>query len=120
MPVRSLHSSVLKWPDLAAVDEAARRWATEAATKHPGVQRIGYFGSYAKDQWGVGSDLDIVAIVSESELPFEGRSALWDTTPLPVPADILVYTESEWNRPDRRTRFRHDIEDDTVWVFVAG
>jgi hypothetical protein len=60
------------------------------------VQRLGYFGSYANGTWGVGSDIDLVAIVSASDEPFERRSVKWPTERLPVPADLLVYTEPEW------------------------
>jgi predicted nucleotidyltransferase len=47
MPVRSLNSPVLIWPDAESVDLAARRWA-EHASQNPEVVRIGYFGSYAR------------------------------------------------------------------------
>ena len=69
MPVRSLSSPVLKWPHKGEVDQAARRWAGELAARHPEVVRIGYFGSYARDDWGVGSDLDLIAIVKEWDGP---------------------------------------------------
>ena len=53
MPVRSLSSSVLRWPDIRAVDEATRRWAVEEVGRRKGVLRVGYFGSYARGDWGV-------------------------------------------------------------------
>ncbi len=96
MPVRSLHSSVLKWPDAAAVDEAARRWAREAAGQHPEVVLIAYFGSYARGDWGVGSDLDLLILVESSRRPFIERALDFDTSDLPVPAEALVYTQAEW------------------------
>lgn len=119
MPVRSLNSSVLRWPDAEAVNTAPRTWARDAAARRDDVLRIGYFGSYAKGRWGVGSDLDIVVIVEHSDLPFERRAAVdWDTTSLPVPADVLVYTQAEWNRADFNTRFRRELEHEAVWVLV--
>lgn len=57
--------------------------------------QIGYFGSYARGDWGVSSDPDLVIILESSEQPFERRSAEWDTTELPAPADVLVYTKGE-------------------------
>src|SRR5207247_237446 len=77
MPVRSLNSSVLVWPDRAQVDRAARVWAEAVARDRSDVQRIGYFGSYARGDWGVGSDLDLVAVVDAPEEPFEQRSVSW-------------------------------------------
>lgn len=120
MPVRSLHSSVLKWPDARAVDEAARHWARRAAQLRRDVVQIGYFGSYARGDWGVGSDLDLIIIVDRSDLPFERRAADWNATGLPVPADVLVYTQEEWQSLDRRARFHQMLQREAIWVYVAG
>ncbi|WP_376791658.1 nucleotidyltransferase domain-containing protein [Thermoflexus sp.] len=51
-----------------------RIWAERVARERPEVLRIGYFGSYARGDWGVGSDLDLVVIVRRSDLPFERRA----------------------------------------------
>ncbi|MBI2466505.1 MAG: nucleotidyltransferase domain-containing protein [Candidatus Rokubacteria bacterium] len=105
MPVRSLSSSVLKWPDRAEVDRAVRRWAARVAAVRPETLQIGYFGSYARGDWGPGSDLDIVVIVEHADEPFERRAARWDSTELPVPADVLVYTAEEWRALAEAARF---------------
>ena len=97
MPVRSLTSSVLRWPDPEAVREAVRGWATEVATR-PGVARVGCFGSLVKGTWGVGSDVDLVVIVEGSAEPPYRRALGFDASMLPVPADVLVYTKDEWDR----------------------
>jgi predicted nucleotidyltransferase len=60
------------------------------------VLEIGYFGSYARGDWDVGSDLDLVIVVAESELPRERRAVVFDTEKLPVPVDLIVHTLSEW------------------------
>jgi len=112
-----LNSSVLVWPDREQVDAAVRRWAAEELRTRPGVQRLGYFGSYARGDWGVGSDLDLVAIVAEADEPFDRRALRWDLTTLPVPAEILVYTEAEWRALlDRGGRFARTLESEIVWV----
>ena len=98
MPVRSLSSSVLRWPDAHTVDHAVRRWAEKRAREFHEVRRIGYFGSYARGDWGVGSDLDIIVIIERSSESFERRAARWDTLELPVPADLLIYTAAEWKQ----------------------
>ncbi len=46
MPVRSLNSSVARWPDVHTVDRAARDWAERERTRHPEAVAIGYHGSY--------------------------------------------------------------------------
>ena len=73
MPVRSLSSSVLKWPNKQTVDLAVRLWAEKVSKEREDVQKIGYFGSYARDDWGVGSDLDIIVILDSSEKPVEAK-----------------------------------------------
>jgi uncharacterized protein len=117
MPMRSLSSSVIKWPDLLTVREAADLWAKEEAPKHPELQRLGYFGSCARGEWGVGSDLDLIAVVDESSEAFERRSLSWSFTTLPVPADLLVYTQVEWESLQKSgSRFARALSRETVWV----
>jgi len=116
--VRSLNSSVLKWPDRKTVDASVRQWVKQAALSHPELIRLGYFGSYATEHWGVGSDLDIVAIVKESTEPFLRRSVKWDLSSLPVPADLLIYTLREWERmQEKGGRFIESLEKQVVWVY---
>ena len=118
MPVRLLSSAVLKWPDGRTVDQAVRHWAEEAGRKRPELLRIGYFGSYARGNWGVGSDVDLLIIVRSSGQPFERRGAEWDVGRLPVPADVMVYTKDEWNSLRARGRFYQTIMQEAIWVYV--
>ena len=118
MPVRSFGSRVLRWPDAATVTAALRRWADEAARRRSDVVRIGYFGSYARGNWGVGSDLDVVIVLEDSELPFERRGVEWDTFALPVPVDLLVYTEDEWRAMEARPAPPRAAPLDAVWVYA--
>jgi predicted nucleotidyltransferase len=118
MPLRSLRSSVLKWPDRETVLAAARAWATLEAGKHPEALAIGCFGSYARGNWGVGSDLDLLAIVSHCAEPFERRALGWKVEDLPVPAEILIYTIEEWERlSGEKSRFARVLKEDTQWLW---
>ena len=116
MPVRSLNSSVLKWPDAKTVDAAARRWVEKVMRDRKDVFRVGYFGSYARGDWGVGSDLDLIIILKSSERPFEKRSTEWNVTELPVPADVLVYTKKEWESFSK-TRFYQTVMQEAIWIY---
>ena len=109
MPTRSLNSSVLKWPDKETIVKAVENWSKQILLKHTEVNRIGFFGSYARGNWGVGSDLDLVLIVEASADAFKRRATRWDTLGLPVPVDLLVYTRAEWARLATRPR-------DVVWL----
>jgi predicted nucleotidyltransferase len=117
MPVRSLSSSVLKWPDAREIDQAVRRWVERAVANRLDILRVGYFGSYARGDWGVGSDLDLVIVVERAEEPFERRAAQWDTTELPVPVELLVYTKDEWDRLAQGGRFYPAVMREAVWVY---
>jgi predicted nucleotidyltransferase len=112
-----LSSSILKWPDRREVDRAVREWAAREAGRHPGLVRLGYFGSYARGDWGVGSDLDLLAVVETCGEPFERRGLAWDLSGLPVPAEILVYTVAEWDAlPSAAGRFAQSLAEQGVWV----
>jgi uncharacterized protein len=117
MPVRSLSSSVLKWPNKEAVDSAVRSWAEKVARERKDVQKIGYFGSYARGDWGVGSDLDIAVILDRSDRPMERRASDWDTKDLPVPPDLLIYTFDEWEKMRDVGRLGRTLIRETVWVY---
>jgi hypothetical protein len=103
------------------VVEGLERWAAVEAPHHPELLRLGYFGSYARGDWGVGSDLDLVAVVAEaSEEPLR-RAVSWDLSPLPVPAELLVLTAGEWRELQARgTRFARTLAAETVWLELPG
>jgi predicted nucleotidyltransferase len=101
------------------VDQAVRRWAENVVQQRQDVVRIGYFGSYARGHWGVGSDLDLVVVVENSDQAFQRRAATWDMIGLPVPTDLLVYTEEEWRQLlGQQGRFSLTVMKETVWVYI--
>jgi uncharacterized protein len=119
MPIRSSGSSVFRWPDRQQVESALSDWARANATSD--VVGVGYFGSYARDEWGVGSDLDVVIVITDASHDSRSHPRDWDATGLPVPADVLVYTESEWTSVlRRRDRFARMLEGEVVWVHGAA
>jgi hypothetical protein len=63
----------------------------------------------------VGSDVDLLMVVDPAEEPFARRAAAWHTTKLPVPADLLVYTQHERDAPE----FARGMKTDVVWVYEA-
>jgi len=118
MPTRSLSSSVLKWPSADEVEKALRAWVK--ALNLPELIALGYFGSYARGDYGVGSDLDLVLIVRKSNYPFVERAAHLPLEKLPVPAEALVYTEDEWNKLLKSgSRFAQTLARETRWLLTA-
>jgi uncharacterized protein len=111
---------VIKWPDKASVDKAAREWAVRIGGTDPNIMCIGYFGSYARGDCGVGSDLDMIVIVENSRDAFD-RRAVWDATELPVPAELVVYTIDEWRKLQAGGgRFVRVLEQETVWIYESS
>lgn len=118
MPVRLLSSSVFKWPDFKKVDRAIRCWSEETVQNRKDILRIGYIGSYARGDWSVGSDLDIIILVAHCTQPFWRRSTEFDLTSLPVPVDVLVYTKEEWeSMMAHESRFSHTIHQEAIWTY---
>ena len=116
MPVRSLNSSVLRWVPKDQVIKALMEWAEEVYSSRSEVVKIGYFGSYARGDWGVGSDLDVIVLLRESPLPFWERCLEFDTTVLPLPVDLFVYTLEEVKKL-KGTKFCRDvIEREVIWI----
>lgn len=98
---------------------ALRAAAGQLAASTPELSRVGYFGSYARGDWGVGSDLDVIIELSSSDLPFERRAVAFDFTGLPVGAEVLVYTAEELREQlTARTRFGRELAN-AVWVYPA-
>lgn len=117
MPVRSLNSSVMKWPRKKEVEKSLNDWSVKLIKERDDVTRIGYFGSYAKGNWGVGSDLDLIVILEESDEPFERRGIGFDTSSIPVPTELLVYTRKEWKKmKEEKSRFYRTVSPEVIWI----
>jgi hypothetical protein len=119
MPVRSLNSSVIKWPDQKTGHNAVSDWARKVSQEHPKIIRIGYVGSYARGDWGVGSDLDLIIFLERSERSFWQRALDLPLPDLPVPADMLVYIMDEWQSLAKQgTRFYKTVQREARWVYA--
>ena len=118
MPVKSSRSSVLVWPKREEVHRALTIWATALAEGQENVSAVGYFGSYAKGDHGVGSDLDLVVLLTHSDKPPERRALRWPLEALPVGADVLAYTLEEWQSGVQEgARMFKMLGATTVWVW---
>ena len=117
MSVRPLDVSVDRWPDRETVVDAAAKWARQAVEHAEGILRIGYFGSYARGDWGYGSDVDLVVILGETDLRFEERTTALPQPRLPVPADVLVYTAREWEARSKERGMVRQAREEAVWLW---
>jgi len=118
MPVKSLTSSVLRWPSKTEVSSAAAKWARELVSQRPEFLQIGIIGSYGREDWGVGSDLDLIVVVKDSSERFEERNLGIDVSSLPVPVDLMVYTEDEWRKlSEQGGRFYETVMKEGNWIY---
>ena len=100
------------------MDQTVRRWSIEQGQRRPELTRLGYFGSYARGDWGVGSDLDLIAVVEDAAEPFERRILNWELDHLPVPAEILVYTLKEWLKMQKKgDKFSRMLNSEVIWTY---
>lgn len=120
MPVRSLNSSVHRWPDGEAVLAAAREWAERLAGHAEDVLAVGCFGSYARGDAGVGSDLDLIVIVRGEGRQIDPADETWAIDHLPVPVERLLYTERQWaGLRGSNSRFYRTLRKEARWL-VGG
>ena len=118
MPVKSLNSSVIRWPNKAEVSLAVAGWAQKLVFSRPDILQIAVIGSYARRDWGVGSDLDLVLVIKDSREPFESRNLAFDASALPVPVDLLIYTEREWRKlAEESGRFYETVMREGNWIY---
>lgn len=116
MPVRSSRSSVLKWPRKSEIIDAVRQWAEAVRASRADLLRVGYFGSLRRGDWGVGSDVDLVVVLEDSDSSPVERPLEFDLSSIPVGADLLVYTADEWNALlDRDDRFAEEMRN-VMWL----
>ncbi len=89
------HSAGPRFVDRNEVLELARGITARIVVRHALVTRILLFGSYARGDYGVRSDLDLLIILRESDLPMRERTELFVADAGTYPTDMLVYTERE-------------------------
>lgn len=113
MPSRSLSSPVLIWPSREEVLKGVKEWAEFISQTTPSLLKIGCFGSLGRGDWGVGSDADVVAILSHCDEPFVNRSLPGPERFIPVSVDLLIYTQSEWDNEMKNREFFQSV----LWVW---
>ena len=65
------------------------------AANHPEVSRIVLFGSFARGDFGVRSDMDLLVVLRSSDLSIRDRIAEFLTECSDYPTDVFPLTEAE-------------------------
>jgi predicted nucleotidyltransferase len=112
---------VLRWPDGDQVHKSVVGWTEQLLKTRTDVVLVGYFGSYARNEWGPGSDLDILVVLEDSPLPFGKRSLGHGILDLPVSVDLLVYTVREFHDLGKHSAMFHErLMKEAVWTYGPG
>lgn len=90
-----MNSVVVKSVDARAVREAADRYAAGLLASRADVEEIVVFGSFENGSWAPGSDLDVLVVLSCSDVPARERIASLMPDRFPVPVDIFPFTRDE-------------------------
>lgn len=77
--------------------EALERFVDRLSTRSE-VLAVVLFGSLARGRPGVGSDVDLLVVLAQSDLPFLERIPLYAPERFPVDVDVFPYTLDEVNR----------------------
>ena len=118
MPVRSLNSSVLKWPDKSTIVDEFQNEVS--AIENDTLVAAGYFGSYARGNYGFGSDLDVIIIVTYADKAAIYRAEDFVFYGVSVPVEVTVLTAEEYSNMKRSgSRFIRMLEEESVLVYGA-
>lgn len=91
-------SAKITYLDRDAVWEALRSLAPRLADEHPEIEKISVFGSFARDDAAPGSDVDLLLVLKESDLPFPERAGRYRPRHFPIALDVFAYTADEMQR----------------------
>jgi predicted nucleotidyltransferase len=81
--------------DKEAVSEALSEFLKELEKRSPEIKRIILFGSFARGECVPGSDIDLLIVLRESNIPFLERIPKYMPSHFPVGVDVFPYTEGE-------------------------
>jgi len=87
-----------------ALDEAL------AGLRELGALRVVLFGSFARGDIDVDSDLDLLVVMPDSKSGHDWTRLVYDRVPRNVAVDFLVYARDEWERELPRNSFLRHIE----------
>jgi predicted nucleotidyltransferase len=90
-----LRSASPKFASRSEVLGLARKTAQQMAANHPEVSRVILFGSLAREDFGVRSDMDLLILLKSSHLPIRERIREFLKDCSEYPTDVFPLTEGE-------------------------
>ncbi len=117
--MREQSSSFVKvfFADKERVLRELRVWAASLKEKHPEVEKVGLFGSYATGTYGPRSDADLLILLRASDKPFRDRIPEFLPAHISVPCDVFPYTTAEIEnlQRDESPWIKHILQE-VVWL----
>ena len=95
MPKQSPPSVKITYFNREYISEALNKFVRELARKCPEVERVILFGSFARGEGVPGSDIDLLIVLKESNIPFFDRIPKYTPSRFPIGMDVFPYTEEE-------------------------
>ena len=93
-----MNTVIFKSADHEAINQAVKAFASQLRQDHPEVERVIWFGSWVTGLPVPGSDVDIVLIISSSEIPPRDRISQYLPVGFPVGVDLFAFTQAEFER----------------------
>src|SRR5438876_3266258 len=90
-----LRSASPKFAERSQLLNLAKEMAERIAANHPDVTRVILFGSVARKDFGVRSDLDLLILLKSSHMPIRERIAQFLEECSGYPTDVFPLTEAE-------------------------
>ena len=90
-----LRSASPKFASRSEILSLARTTALRIAANHPEVSRVVLFGSFARGDYGVRSDMDLLIVLKSSDLPIRERIGEFLKECSGYPTDVFPLTEAE-------------------------
>lgn len=119
MQIRSFNSVRIKYLDKPGIMKAIGSLVEELSQKHPEIERISLFGSFARDEAVPGSDVDILIVLTDSHLPFRDRIGKYMPSSFPVGIDVFPYTRSEMETMlGQGNHFLKSAQQDSILLFA--
>ena len=119
MQTRSSDSVKIRYLDKPGIMKAISRLVEELSQKYPEIERISLFGSFARDEAVPGSDVDILIVLTDSDLPFKDRIREYMPSSFPVGIDVVPYTKSEMDTMlSQGNYFLKSAEQDSILLFA--
>ncbi len=114
---KSSNSVKVLFADKERVLRELRAWAAGLKEKHPEVQKVGLFGSYATGTYGPRSDADLLILLAGSDKSFRDRIPEFLPAHISVPCDVFPYTlgEIEGLQRDGSPWITHILKE-VVWL----